>query len=463
MHDDSRQSEKAKKLAIVLGVHRSGTSLLAAGLRAIGARLGAVDPFAEEDNPKGYFEHKAIRDFNDELMKNIGVSWDNWGFYSPDEKFEDRKFDQWRQRAADLLQECFDGPGQWGLKEPRMTTLLPFWNTVFAQLGWQCKRLLILRHPGEVAESQQQRFLRRPEHFKVITEPEPMHALWAITMHGVLSCLPDDETFLVRHEDLYADPESTLLACADFLGLSPDAGTVADFALNFVDPSLWRAKAPARSSDGAWGDLARDFHRSFDRISTPGRLTRKDAVALADQQQSLKAQLPFLHAVRSSIGRLAEGQLTSAQHLADIYIPTYDTIRRAIGLDSDALNRNEVTIPSDFFRFLFEVILRMAHFDEEKYRLMNADLAEAEKDGRIASLYEHFLKTGWFEGRTPGEYGLDEAWYLNAYEDIALAVREGRLESVRRHFSEIGRAEGRVGSPEQSRWKDLWNGALKLR
>jgi hypothetical protein len=278
-----------------------------------------------------------------------------------------------------------------------------------------------------------------------------------------LSCLPDHETFLIRHEDFYANPESTLLACANFLGLSPDAGTVADFATNFVDPSLWRAKAPAGSSDGAWGHLARDFHRGFDRISTPGRLTRKDAIALADQQQTLKAQLPFLHAVRSSIGRLAEAQRSSSQQSVDIYIPTYETIRRAVGLDSDALHRNEVTIPSDFLRFLFEVILRMAHFDEERYRLMNADLADAEKDGRIPSLYEHFLKTGWFEGRTPGEYSLDEAWYLSAYEDIALAVREGRLDSVRRHFNEIGQAEGRVGSPEQSRWKDLWNQALKLR
>lgn len=460
MSDDSA-SAGPRQLTVVLGVHRSGTSLLAAGLAAIGVNLGAIDALAEEDNPKGYFEHPAIREFNDRLMQHIGVSWDNWGFYSPSEDFAGQHFDDWRHGAALLLQQCFDGPGHWGLKEPRMTTLLPFWNAVVSQLGWSCKRILILRHPDEVAESQRQRFLRQPEKFRVIAEPEPMYALWAVTMHAALTSLPDDDTFLVRHEQLYADPKGTLEACADFLEIAPQPQRLKDFAADFFDPALQRAAATAKATGGAWGDVARHFYADCAAVPTPGRITRLQAIALAGQQHSLTFQLPFLRAARHSISRLGEAQSSASPRAFDIYIPEYETIRRALGLDSDALQKNEVAIPTAFLKFLFEVILRLGPFSESQYRAANADLADAERDKRIRSLHEHFLKSGWYEGRAPGEYRIDEAWYQNAYEDIALAVREQRLDGVSRHFNKTGRAEGRVGSPEQARWKDLWNRALK--
>jgi hypothetical protein len=46
-------------LTLVLGVHRSGTSLLTLGLRALGADLGSAAEERDADNPDGYAEHAA--------------------------------------------------------------------------------------------------------------------------------------------------------------------------------------------------------------------------------------------------------------------------------------------------------------------------------------------------------------------------------------------------------------------
>ena len=47
-----------KKLVIVLGPHRSGTSLLTAAVESLGAYLGIEDQNVSDENPKGFFENQ---------------------------------------------------------------------------------------------------------------------------------------------------------------------------------------------------------------------------------------------------------------------------------------------------------------------------------------------------------------------------------------------------------------------
>ena len=58
----------------VVGMHRSGTSAIAAALEALGLDVGDPDRLMDADagNPAGYYEQKEIGDLNDELRRRAG-------------------------------------------------------------------------------------------------------------------------------------------------------------------------------------------------------------------------------------------------------------------------------------------------------------------------------------------------------------------------------------------------------
>ncbi|MEX0585828.1 MAG: hypothetical protein WD176_04250, partial [Pirellulales bacterium] len=66
-----------RRIICVLGMHRSGTSLVTRLLNLLGVDLGvsaALRP-ADRFNPTGYWEHQAFIDINDELLRRLGGSW----------------------------------------------------------------------------------------------------------------------------------------------------------------------------------------------------------------------------------------------------------------------------------------------------------------------------------------------------------------------------------------------------
>jgi hypothetical protein len=145
---------------------------------------------------------------------------------------------------------------------------------------------------------------------------------------------------------------------------------------------------------------------------------------------------------------------------SDIFVPDYEQIQAMASLSKDTLDHDTVTIPTKLFKFLLGAVVQGSYFDEKAYCEAHPDIAQAAGAGQISSLRDHYSGTGWFEGRSPGEYYVDEQWYLSTYRDVALALRRGKLKDIKRHFSETGRAEGRVGSAEQALWKAKWESAL---
>src|SRR5688572_28881884 len=61
----------------VLGMHRSGTSVLSRLLNILGVYLGPQRAISNVgyDNPKGYWEHHPIALLNDEILIRFGGSW----------------------------------------------------------------------------------------------------------------------------------------------------------------------------------------------------------------------------------------------------------------------------------------------------------------------------------------------------------------------------------------------------
>ena len=63
---------------LVLGMHRSGTSALTRVLNLMGLDLpsGLMGP-VENNNETGFWESQEIADIHDELLEEIGSSWDD--------------------------------------------------------------------------------------------------------------------------------------------------------------------------------------------------------------------------------------------------------------------------------------------------------------------------------------------------------------------------------------------------
>jgi len=142
-------NEKYKTIICIIGMHRSGTSMVAQVLHRGGLYLGAPDQLlgSNDSNPFGHFEHKGFIEINDALLSHFGGSWDNPPPLK--EGWENDTSLEPMVREAKSLIDNFSLSSYWGWKDPRTTILLPFWKSLIPNLRF----VICLRSPLEVAKS----------------------------------------------------------------------------------------------------------------------------------------------------------------------------------------------------------------------------------------------------------------------------------------------------------------------
>lgn len=137
---------------LVLGMHRSGTSALMRVLNLLGVELGSEMMVASPDNEKGYWEHVQVNKTNIEIMDVLGLGWSN--ISQPEAGWEDSpQILPLRIRLKQLLEREFGGMKLWGMKDPRISVLLPLYRKVMGEMGIAPFSVLALRNPVEVARS----------------------------------------------------------------------------------------------------------------------------------------------------------------------------------------------------------------------------------------------------------------------------------------------------------------------
>ncbi|RWR07267.1 hypothetical protein [Paenirhodobacter populi] len=145
-----------KVAVLVLGMHRSGTSLLAGVLHSLGCQ-GPKTPVAANDrNPKGYFESQPIFRLNDEILAAAALKWDDWRPLDPGWQLSPR-FNEFRDRAAELIEAEYGRSSLIYLKDPRICRILPLWRQVLEDNGYRVVCIHTHRSPVEVATSLEQR------------------------------------------------------------------------------------------------------------------------------------------------------------------------------------------------------------------------------------------------------------------------------------------------------------------
>ena len=150
---------------VILGMHRSGTSLLAGLLFRsglfVGERRDLIWGADATDNSKGFYERSDIVLQNDALMKAQKVHWSLFGDrFSVDQARADleAKSIDWGygMRGLAALNDPRHSP--WALKDPRLCLSLDFWVPLLTSpSGTKPAAIFTYRHPVEVARSLQKR------------------------------------------------------------------------------------------------------------------------------------------------------------------------------------------------------------------------------------------------------------------------------------------------------------------
>ena len=147
-------------LLLIVGMHRSGTSLLGGLLQRLGVALPGEQIAADHHNPEGYFESREVVDLQERLLIDLDRWWPsaNGCLALPPNWLQHPATLATRVQLRELLRaERCRQQGPWAIKDPRTSRLLPLWLDLAAELGIPLRLLLAVRDPAEVARSLIQR------------------------------------------------------------------------------------------------------------------------------------------------------------------------------------------------------------------------------------------------------------------------------------------------------------------
>ncbi len=254
-----------RRIVAVIGMHRSGTSVVTRGLRVLGVDLGErLMPASPGINEKGFWEDLDLHALSEALLGHLGRTWHDT-VPIPEEALTGSGAAPFASRAAELLRAKMAAAPLFGFKDPRTARLLPFWKRVFETLGVEASYVIALRHPMSVADS-----LAARNGFAA----GESHRLWLQHMAASLQGSAGRPRVVVSYDRLMDDPAGQLQRIADMLGLAFDAGSAefAEYAGEFLDDRLrhWRHAAgrPFPAVLAAEADAA---YRQLERLAAAGQ------------------------------------------------------------------------------------------------------------------------------------------------------------------------------------------------
>ncbi|MQA73277.1 MAG: hypothetical protein GEU88_02810 [Solirubrobacterales bacterium] len=195
-------------IVCVLGMHRSGTSLVSRVLNVLGVDLGPEEHLMRPglSNPAGYWESRPIKEINDEILRRLGGSWAKPPELAPGWESR-RELNEVRRQARALIESDFSSADLWGFKDPRASLTAPFWQRMLAPMRY----VVCVRNPVDVAASLEAREEER------VPFDEGMW-LWLTYVRAALAHTAGHPRQLVFYEDLMADPEPVVGRLARFIG-----------------------------------------------------------------------------------------------------------------------------------------------------------------------------------------------------------------------------------------------------
>lgn len=227
-------------LILVVGMHRSGTSLLGTILQAIDVALPGPLIAGDCHNPGGYFEREDITALQEELLIDLNRWWpSNEGLKPLPEHWLTSPRGQ---RAANCLKRILVSEqsiqiGPWAIKDPRSSLLLPLWRKVCQELGIPLKLLLAIRDPREVVIS----LIQRDGELAGV-DVDHAAGLWVRHHHQIFQDGNDLPLHVIDYSRWFSDTANQLSGLASFCHKKVLSETTLLSAMSCVKPKYRRSK-----------------------------------------------------------------------------------------------------------------------------------------------------------------------------------------------------------------------------
>lgn len=219
-----------KHIVVVLGMHRSGTSAITRGLQVLGVDLGDSLTPSASDNEKGFWEDQDINALNIDLLKALGHDWHTLTPILADELTAPIT-GEFKLRAVEVLRNKLNATHCFGLKDPRIARVLPFWQSVFDHLQVRVSYVIACRNPMSVVRS-----LAKRDGFDL----EKGYYLWLEHTLSSLMQTTNNTRIVVDYDRLIEDPAEQLRRISQTLGLAfnPEGPEFDEYQTQFLEDSL---------------------------------------------------------------------------------------------------------------------------------------------------------------------------------------------------------------------------------
>jgi len=219
-------AERPQIVTVILGMHRSGTSMLTRILNIMGIQLGWQLQQPGSDNPKGFWENRFFQAINAKLLLSAGCDTDGLDdgtkLKKASHKLKEAPLPKDLVAAVKKYTEAVYTGSHWGWKDPRTVITWPFWDHCLKELGYtDIRHVVLLRHPISCLQSLKKRGdidrLVLPEGWR--QDDYIMH-IWK-TYYELIESYALCEAPLLFQEDLINSETAAreMTRCSEHLGL----------------------------------------------------------------------------------------------------------------------------------------------------------------------------------------------------------------------------------------------------
>ena len=134
-------------------MHRSGTSAVAGVLHQLDIPMGSVlMPPTDGENEKGFWEDERIVALHEELLKTLGMTWDDTRLM-PDQWWLLDEISKVKSKLKEIIKTEFSSISLWAFKDPRTCRLIPVWHQILDELDIEPLFIHVVRNPVDVERS----------------------------------------------------------------------------------------------------------------------------------------------------------------------------------------------------------------------------------------------------------------------------------------------------------------------
>jgi hypothetical protein len=289
----------ARRLVLVVGVGRSGTSLLTGILGQLGFHVPQPEVKADDTNPRGFSEPRWAVDFHKRLLRARRVTvndarpaaWEKTRTAADD----DAVYAELREWLGGQMDEADSVV----VKDPRTGWFLPLWTRASTDLGVEARFVTMLRHPAEILAS-------AAKSYGDWQTPASRAAAWInVTLETERATRGSRRAF-VRYEDLLDDWPREVGRMAELLDLPALSGgdLRARFSQvdDFVDPTLHRNRVRWDELDVPYRvrDMAEEIWALLQPLADPAGDTPEAQRALDDARATYGSMYAEAEAISQS-------------------------------------------------------------------------------------------------------------------------------------------------------------------